>query len=319
MKKVLVTGSGGFIFSNFLRKAIYEKQPYIFVSVDNVTKTSVLNNVYSNKNHKFYIGDVSDDHFVNVLFEIERPDIVIHGAAETFVDDSFKNPYKFIQSNVLGTQTITNACVKWNVEKLIYISTDEVYGQLKDEAAPSWTEFATINPRNPYSVSKASGELIVLAAHQTHGLQYNITRSSNNYGPRQSSEKLIPKIIKNIFNNEKIPIYGQGKQIRDWTHVFDNCGAILTVLNNGQANEIYNISANQEFSNIEVVNEVCNAMNKGHELISFITDPRPGHDFRYSISSNKLKGLGWQPNIKFRSGIAQTVEWSLNNKWFLNL
>lgn len=318
MKRVLVTGSGGFIFSNFLRKATYEKHPFTFVSVDNITKTNVLNNIYANKNHKFYVGDIADDHFVKVLFEIEKPDIVIHGAAETFVDDSIIDPYKFIRANVLGTQTITSACIRNKVDRLIYISTDEVYGHLTDDKAPAWNEEAPLAPRNPYSVSKASGELIVKAAHETYGLTYNITRSSNNYGPRQSTEKLIPKIIKNILNGQKIPIYGQGQQIRDWTHVFDNCGALLTVLSNGKDNETYNIAANQEFSNLEVVNEVCKVMEKGHDLITFVTD-RPGHDFRYSIDSTKLKNLGWQPAVKFRAGIAQTVEWYLNNQWFLNL
>jgi len=234
MKKILITGTGGFIFSNFIRKAIFEKQPYHFISVDKVTKTSVLNNIYQNKHHTFYFGDVSDTHFINVLFEYERPDIVIHGAAESSVDASLADPNIFIQSNVMGTQVITNACVKWGVERLIYISTDEVYGQLKSESESSWTEESPLNPRNPYSASKAAGELIVRAASESYGLKYNITRSSNNYGPRQTCDKLIPKTIKSIVNNSPIEIYGAGLQIRDWTYVLDNCSALFSIINNGK-------------------------------------------------------------------------------------
>lgn len=315
-KKVLITGTGGFIFSNFIRKAIYERQPYNFVSVDKVTKSSVLNNIYQNKSHQFYIGDVADEHFMNVLFEYERPDVVIHGAAESFVDDSLKDPNKFIHSNVLGTQVVTNCCVKWGVERLIYISTDEVYGQLTSESDSAWTESSPLDPRNPYSASKASGELIVRAAHSSHGLNYNITRSSNNYGPRQTPEKLIPKVIKCIMNNEKIPVYGKGLQLRDWTYVNDSCAAILTVLRDGKLNETYNISANQEFTNIEVVQKICNAMGKGHDLVEFVQD-RPGHDFRYSIDCSKIKNLGWKPTCRFKEGIVDTVEWYQKNTWFL--
>lgn len=315
-KKVLVTGSGGFILSNLIRKAIFEKKPYDFVSVDKVTKSSVLNNIYSNKNHTFYIGDIADEHFMNVVFEYEKPDIVIHGAAETFVDDSLKDPNKFIHSNVLGTQVLVNTALKWDVKNFIYISTDEVYGQLKSEVDVAWTEESPLNPRNPYSASKAAGEFVVRAAGSSFGLNYCITRSCNNYGPRQTSEKFIPKVIRCILEDQKIPIYGQGLQMRDWLHVFDNCSAIMKVLDSGRNGEIYNISGNQEFSNIEVVHEICNIMKKGHDLISFVKD-RPGHDFRYAVNSSKLRELGWESKYKFRSGLAQTVEWYLNNKFFL--
>lgn len=662
-KKILITGTGGFIFSNFIRKAIFDKLPYTFVSVDKVTKASVLNNIYQNKSHTFHIGDIADSHFVNVLFEYEKPDIVIHGAAESFVDDSLKDPGKFITANVMGTQVITNACVKHKVERLIYAScydkntkavtksglksynelkvgdlvltinpetgiieekeiekiivqnyngemyhfknkrcdflttpnhrylyshnnmlnwasseelnildekkyfpigqinvthkdiinipeignvdsdaffyvcgafigdgftayqeketinksgslskswriffdvpkndkcrkkleesltkldikwhaeknksgehiyftsekwlkffntfgigaankyipdwmfnysksnlfnllmgchdsdghgfnikkrnnsittvsiklrdqlcyimsmvgfharfskkekpkypvkinsrvinsnydgwviyfsnirsplfpkanivnyndkiwclkvkdnknflverngitgysgnTDEVYGQLESETEASWTEESPLQPRNPYSASKAAGELIIKAAHTSFGLNYNITRSSNNYGPRQTSEKLIPKVIKCVHDGTKIPIYGQGLQIRDWTYVMDNCAGIISVLNEGKLNETYNISANQEFTNIEVIQRVCNALGKGHDLISFIPDPRGGHDFRYSVDCSKLKELGWKSGFRFKEGIVNTVEWYQKNLWFL--
>lgn len=317
-QKLLITGSGGFIMSNLIRRMIYEKLQYDIISIDKVTKSSVLNNIYSNKNHTFYIGDIADGHFVNVVFEYERPDIIIHGAAETFVDDSLKDPNKFIHSNVLGTQILISAAVKWGVKNFIYLSSDEVYGQLRNESEPAWKEDAHLNPRNPYSASKAAGELIVRAAYSSFGLPYCITRSSNNYGPRQTSEKLIPKIIKCILEDQKIPIYGKGLQIRDWLHVFDNCAAILKVLEKGNNEEIYNISSNQEFSNIEVVQLICNIMGKGHDLINYIDDPRKGaHDFRYAIDSSKIKTLGWEPSYKFKNGINSTIEWYMNNKFYL--
>lgn len=316
-QKVLITGSCGFIFGNFIRKAIYEKQPYSFVSIDKVT-SNAINSMYWNKNHTFHVADITDQHIIDIIFQFEKPDIVIHGAAETFVDYSLINPNSFINSNVLGTQVIINACVKHNVKKLIYISTDEVYGQLTNEQDMPWTEDSLPNPRNPYAASKAAGELLVKAANQSHGLIYNITRSSNNYGPRQTPEKLIPKAIKSILQNQPIPIYGQGLQIRDWTHVFDNCSGIMTILNKGEPNQVYNICANQELPNIEVIQKVCNAIGKGHDLITHIKDPRgTGHDFRYSIDSSKLQKLGWKPTIKFKDGIVGTVDWYTNNPWFL--
>jgi dTDP-glucose 4,6-dehydratase len=314
--KLLITGSCGFIFGNYVRKLVYDKKPYEVVSLDRVP-ANALNSLYWNKNHTFYPADVTDAHVMDVIFQLEQPDIVIHGAAETFVDTSLKDPNSFVNSNVLGTQIIINCCVKHKVKRLIYISTDEVYGQLDDEKSPAWTEDAPLNPRNPYSASKASGELLVKAAHATYGLIYNITRSSNNYGPRQLPEKLLPKAIKCIIEGKKIPIYGQGKQIRDWTYVADNCTAINAILENGAPNEIYNISSHQEFTNVEVIQAVCNAMGSGHDLISFIEDPRPGHDFRYSVNTDKLKDLGWKPSYKFKEGIVDTVQWYKDNQWFL--
>lgn len=314
-KKVLITGSCGFIFGNFLRKAIYEKQPYQLVSVDRVGSKAV-NSMYWNKNHIFHIADIKDQHVMDTIFQFEQPDIVIHGAAETSIDN-LADPNSFVTSNVLGTQVIINCCVKHKVEKLIYVSTDEVYGQHISESEPSWKETSELNPRNSYAATKAAGELLVKAAHQTHELIYNIVRSSNNYGPRQTPDKLIPKIIKCISQGDKIPIYGQGLEIRDWTHVYDNCAGLMTVLSKGSPNETYNIAANQELTNIEVAQKICNIMGKGHELMSFIPDPRLSHDFRYSSDSSKIRELGWKPNFKFKDGIVNTVEWYMSNQWFL--
>lgn len=316
-KKILCTGTGGFIMGNLVRNAIFNKAPYEFVSIDKICKKSTLNNMYSNKNHTFHIGDIADEHFIDVIFEYEKPDIVLHGAAETFVDDSLKEPNKFIHSNVLGTQVLINAAVKSGIEKFVYLSTDEIYGQLKDDKESSWTEESSPNPRNPYAASKLAGEYLLKAASESFGLNYNITRSSNNYGPRQTPEKLIPKIIKCILEGKKFPIYGKGAQMRDWLHVFDNCAAIMKVVESGKYGETYNISANQEYSNVEVVQLICNAIGKGHDLLEFIEDPRMSHDFRYSISSKKMKELGWEPRWKFKDGIVQCAEWFVNNQFFL--
>jgi dTDP-glucose 4,6-dehydratase len=315
-KKILLTGSLGFICSNFIRKAAYNKLDYQFVSIDKALLPNSLNNIYYNKSHTFYLGDFSDQHFVDTVFKIERPDYVIHMGAESFVDDSLKTPNAFIISNVLGTQVIVNSCIKYGVEKLVYCSTDESYGQLKSASEASWTEESPTKPRNPYSASKLAGELVVQAAGETHNLNYNITRSCNNFGPRQPVRNLIPRIIHNIHNNLPVPIYGKGEQIREWIHVDDHCSAMMEVLEKGKNKEIYNVSSGYEFSNIEIFNEVCNIMGKGFDLLTFVED-RKGHDFRYSCNSDKLRGLGWSPKVKFKSGLTQTVEWYLNNSWFM--
>lgn len=316
-KKILITGTAGFIFGNFIRKVIYEKQPYTFVSIDRINNNAI-NSLYWNKNHTFYIADIRDQHVIDTIFQFEQPNIVIHGAALTHVDESLKDPCAFVSNNVLGTQTIINACLKYKVERLLYTSTDEVYGSLTNENKSSWTEDAPLNPRNQYSVTKAAGEMLVKAAHNSHGLIYNITRAANNYGPRQDTTKLLPKIIKCILTDQKMPVYGKGEQIREWLSVFDNCDAVMNIIEKGEPNEIYNISSNQEYLNVEIFQEVCNVLGKGHDLIEFIKDPRGfAHDFRYSINSDKLKKLGWKPQRKFKEELKNTVDWYLNNQWFM--
>jgi dTDP-glucose 4,6-dehydratase len=315
-KKVLVTGSGGFILGNFIRRVFHTKSPYNMVSLDRVRDSHIMHNIYVNKDHEFYIVDIRDPHMLNVIFQTERPDIVIHGAAESFVDASIKNPSPFITSNVLGTQNIIDICLKTDVKKLVYISTDEVYGHLTSEDDDAWTEESSLNPRNTYSASKAAGELLVRAAHETHGLQYQITRCCNNYGPWQTPEKFIPKIIKNILEGNPVPIYGKGEQIRDWIHVWDKCNALLKIIKDGEINSTYNISAGQEFMNVEVFQNVCNLLGKGYDLLKFVED-RPGHDYRYSVDSTKLKNIGWKPQFKFKEGLEQTCQWYVNNQFFL--
>lgn len=313
--KICITGSCGFIASNFVRKLLREDK-YDVISLDKVSLSSLMNNIYIHKSHQFYLADITDEHIIDRIFEYEKPNIVVHMAASTHVDASLLNPNEFIKNNVLGTQILVNAAVKWGVGKFILSSTDEVFGQLTSENDGSWTEESPTNPRNYYSSSKMASELIVNAANNAFGLNYNITRSCNNYGPRQTSDKFIPKIIKSILEDKEIPVYGKGLQIRDWIHTFDNCSALLKIIESGNNNEIYNISANQEFSNIEVVQIICNIMNKGWDLINFVED-RKGHDFRYSINADKIRSLGWEPNFKFKTGITNCIEWYLNNTYFL--
>ena len=314
--KILCTGSCGFIFSNFVRRVLFHNNDeYVIVSVDKVLLDKGINNIYGNKSHTMHIGDIADRHFMDTIFQLEKPDIVINGAAESFVDSSITDATPFVHSNILGTQVIIDMCLKHNVNKLIQISTDEVLGQLNEDDE-SWTEESPLNPRNPYSASKASAELMVQAANKTHGLKYNITRSCNNYGPRQPNRNLIPKIVYNIVNGLTVPIFDKGQQLREWIHVTDHCDAILHIIKNGNDNEIYNISSGHEFSNIEVFHEICNIIGRGNELLKFVSD-RPGHDFRYSLNSTKLRELGWAPKIKFKDGLKTCVSWYQKNLWYL--
>jgi len=316
-KKILVTGSGGFIFGNFIRQVFYAKMPYSISSLDMVLDSHIIHNIYVNADHEFYIADIRDPHILHVIFEKERPEIVIHGAAESCVDKSISSTMPFTTSNVVGTQNVIDECLKLDA-RLIYMSTDEVYGSLKSEKDPPWTEESPLNPRNTYSATKAAGELLVRAAAETHGLRYNIVRASNNYGPWQTSEKLIPRIIYKVLRGEEIPIYGKGDQMRDWIHVYDTCTAFFSVIDSGVNAEVYNITSKQEFMNLEVVQIVCNTLGKGHDLIKHVED-RPGHDFRYAMTNDKIKALGWKPQFKFRDGIHQTCQWYVTNQYVLNM
>jgi len=317
MKTILITGSAGFIFSNFMRKVMREKLNYRFVSVDKVLASYNRYNIKENQDHSFYMGDIADEQFMENVFAVERPDIIIHGAAESFVDDSIRSAGPFIHSNVVGTQVMVDMAVKYGVEKFVYVSTDEVYGQL-GLGDKSWTEEAVVKPRNPYSASKAAGELIVHAASQTHGLKYNITRCCNNFGPRQPPRNLIPKVITCILNDQKIPIHGNGTQIREWIYVEDHCSAIMKVVEKGNVNEVYNIGSGIEFTNLEIVEKISKILEVKKDLVSFVKD-RPGHDFRYSVDCLKIKSLGWQPTFSFDKGLKECVNWYQNNSWFYNV
>jgi dTDP-glucose 4,6-dehydratase len=314
MTKVLITGVWGFIFSNFIRYVCYHKvKGYQWSSIDDFSSPLASFNRHSNrgiKEHQQYSCSINDIQDVDIIFQTERPDIVIHAAAQTSVDKSLKDEDLFKKTNIDGTKVIVDACIKYGVKRIIYISTDEVLGELKSENDPLWTEDSPPNPRNPYSKTKYEGEKIVVAS----GLNYNITRSSNNYGERQTSDKLIPHTIKCILNNQPIPLYGQGMQMRDWIYVIDNCTAILTILKDGGSNQIYNIGAGCEMTNIEMVQRICKIMGRGYDLIKHIPDPRgDAHDFRYAMDCSKLRGFGWSPMVKFKDGLAGTVQWYVEN------
>lgn len=312
MKTVLVTGTAGFIFSNFIRKVFDERLNYRFVSVDKAITSYNLKNIYKHINHNFYMGDIADEKFMNNVFELEKPDIIIHGAAESFVDDSIKSAQPFIHSNIVGTQVMIDLSLKYNVERFIYISTDEIYGQLQINEA-SWSEVSPIKPRNPYSASKACGEMLVCAANQTHGLKYNITRCCNNYGPFQPPRNLVPKIITSILNNVPIHIHGQGKQIREWIYVEDHCSAIIQIMEHAPLNQTYNIGSGIEYTNLEIVKKIGHILEVEAPQILFIKD-RAGHDFRYSVNTTKIKELGWKPSFDFDRGMLKCVNWYLENK-----
>jgi len=314
-QKILITGASGFIFSNFIRNLMYEKKQYSIVTVDKLLSPLALNSIYINKNSFNYIADITDEHIFSRIVEYEQPDVIIHAAALTSVDESISSPIDYVHNNVIGTQIVAKVASKFKVSKFIYISTDEVYGHLESENDASWSESAPLAPRNTYSATKAAGEHLVVALGNSEGLNYNIVRMANNYGPRQTANKFIPRVIQSLINGQKIKIYGQGQQIRDWLHVRDSYTAIKAIMERGAPGEAYNIGAGQEFSNIEVAQLICKTMQKDLQ-IEFVAD-RPGHDFRYSLSSDKTKKLGWEPKIKFKDGIQNTIEWFLLNKYWI--
>lgn len=315
-QKVLLTGSAGFIGSNYIRGVIHEKLNYEWASIDKMLLPKSKANYYENKNHSFHIADITDSFVIDKIFSLEEPNIVINMAAESHVDNSISNPNNFIMTNILGTQNLLNCTKKYNVNRFIQISTDEVYGSLNTFDNP-WTEESELKPRNPYSVSKASADMLVQTFCLNNNINFNITRCSNNYGPRQHTEKLIPKTIKSILENKPIIVYGQGAELRSWIHVFDHCKAINTVLEKGKNNTIYNVDSHCEMSNLELVNTICNIMGKGHELISFIKDPRGlAHDYRYAMDTTRINEIGWIPLTKFKEGLEYTVDWYNRNLWW---
>ncbi len=313
MSKILVTGGAGFIGSNFIRYMVNKYSEYEIINLDALTYCGNLENlkdIENKDNYSFVKGDIADKDIVDDL--VKSCDYVINFAAETHVDRSIDDPEIFIKSNVLGTQVLLNAAKMHGVEKYIQISTDEVYGSLGKEGY--FSETTPLQPNSPYSASKASGDLIARAYSQTYGLPINITRCSNNYGPYQFPEKLIPLMISNALENKKLPLYGDGKNVRDWLHVHDHCAAIDLVLHEGKTGEVYNIGGNNERQNIEIVKLILNELDRDESLIEFVTD-RLGHDRRYAIDSSKIQNeLGWKPSYTFEKGIRETIGWYLDNQ-----
>ena len=251
------------------------------------------------------------------LFEKEQFDYIVHFAAESHVDRSITDPGIFVQTNVIGTQVLLEAARRAEITKFVHVSTDEVYGELDFDPTTFFTEETPLKPNSPYSASKASSDFLVQAYHHTYGLPMSITRCSNNYGPYHFPEKLIPLTILRVLNDEKVPVYGDGQNIRDWLHVLDHCAAIDLVLHDGLDGEVYNIGGHNERTNLQVVKTIIQALGKSEELIEFVED-RLGHDKRYAIDPSKLERLGWKPIFTFESGIHQTIQWNVENKDWLD-
>jgi dTDP-glucose 4,6-dehydratase len=318
--KLLVTGGCGFIGSNFIRFILKTHPNWKVVNLDKLTYCGNLANLRDLENHpnyRFIRGDIADRKLINRLFKTERFDAVLNFAAESHVDRSILDPSPFIETNVKGVQVLLEAARQYPVERFIQISTDEVYGSLGPTG--KFTEDSPLRPNNPYSASKASADLLCRAYWKAYGVPIIITRSSNNYGPYQFPEKLIPLMIRNALLGKELPVYGKGEQIRDWLYVEDNCRAITLVLERGRVGEIYNIGGGCEKKNIEVVRMICDILREIRGLrpkIQFIKDPRgPAHDFRYALDCTKIKEeLGWEPQTKFEEGLRRTVNWYLENQ-----
>lgn len=323
-KKMLVTGGAGFIGGNFVHYMVNKYPNYMIVNLDALTYAGNLETcqpVEGKPNYKFVKGDIADREFIFDLFEKEKFDVVVNFAAESHVDRSVKDPEIFIKTNVLGTQVLMDASRAYGVERYHQVSTDEVYGDLPlDRPDLFFTEETPLHTSSPYSASKASADLLVFAYHRTFGLPITISRCSNNYGPYHFPEKLIPLMISRALNDEKLPVYGNGENVRDWLHVYDHCAAIDLILHKGRVGEVYNVGGHNERTNLEVVRTILKALGKSEDLITYVTD-RPGHDLRYAIDPTKLETeLGWKPTYNFDTGIAQTIQWYLDNKqWWENI
>ncbi|OEC86691.1 MULTISPECIES: dTDP-glucose 4,6-dehydratase [Methanobacterium] len=313
MTKILITGGAGFIGSNFVRYMLDKYGDYELVNLDSLTYCGNLENlrgIEDNPNYTFCKGDITDK---DLVFKITSDaDYIVNFAAESHVDRSIEDPEIFIKSNVLGTQVLLDAAKEYGIKKYLQVSTDEVYGSLGKTGY--FRENTPLAPNSPYSASKASADLMVRAYNKTFDLPVNITRCSNNYGPYQFPEKLIPLMISNALENKPLPVYGDGLNVRDWLHVYDHCSAIDLVLHRGKIGEIYNIGGNNEKKNIDIVKLILQNLNKPESLINFVKD-RLGHDRRYAIDSSKIQSeLGWTPKYTFETGIAETIQWYLDNK-----
>lgn len=321
---LLVTGGAGFIGSNFIYYILNKYPDYRIVCLDALTYAAnleTLSDAMSNKNFKFAKGNICDKEFVFELYETEKFDIVINFAAESHVDRSIENPNIFINTNIVGTQVLMDACRKFNTSRFHQVSTDEVYGDLPlDRPDLFFTEETPIHTSSPYSASKASADLLALAYYRTFKIPITISRCSNNYGAYQFPEKLIPLMISRACNDQSLPVYGNGKNVRDWLFVEDHCSAIDLIIHNGKIGEVYNIGGHNEKTNIDVVKAILRELDKPETLITYVTD-RAGHDMRYAIDPAKIRSaLGWEPKTLFDEGIKKTIKWYLDNRdWWKNI
>lgn len=316
--KFLITGGAGFIGSNYLHYVVNKYPEDNFVCIDALTYAGNYNNIKAleeKDNFKFVKGDIRDKELIEKLFEEEKFDYVINFAAESHVDNSIKNPNLFADTNILGTMTLLNASKKYNVKRYHQVSTDEVYGDLPlDRPDLLFTEETPIHTSSPYSASKAGADLQVLAYARTFGLPITISRCSNNYGSYQFPEKLIPVVISKALNDEEIPVYGKGENVRDWIHVIDHNIGVDLIVRKGKDGEVYNLGGHSERTNLDVVKTILKQLGKPESLIKFVSD-RPGHDLRYAIDSTKVeKELGWDRTYNFEQGIKETIDWYVNNK-----
>jgi len=315
--KLLVTGGAGFIGSNFIRYMLSKYEDHTIVNLDKLTYAGNLENLKGlekNKRHSFVKGDICDRKLVEKV--AKEVDVIINFAAESHVDRSIVEPEPFLTTNVLGTQVLLEAARTFDYEKFIQISTDEVFGSI---SSGSFKEDSPLNPSSPYAASKAAADMLAHSYFVTYGLPVVITRSTNNFGPYQHPEKLIPKLIINAISGKPLPIYGDGKNVRDWLYVVDNCEAIDLILRKGKSGEIYNAGAGNEKTNLEIATFVLKELGKPKSMIKFVKD-RPGHDFRYSLNCEKSKALGWKPKHSLDSGLKETVKWyKQNKKWWKKL
>lgn len=317
MKNILVTGGAGFIGSNFIYYMQRKHPDCRLVCIDALTYAGNLYTLDEARkgNFRFVLGDITDRKAVFALCEEEKFYAIVNFAAESHVDRSIENPEVFLKTNILGTQVLLDACNKYKIPRYHQVSTDEVYGDLPlDRPDLFFTETTPIHTSSPYSASKASADLLVMAYHRTFGTPATISRCSNNYGPYQFPEKLIPLMIAKALSDEKLPVYGEGLNVRDWLYVDDHCKAIDMILENGRIGEIYNIGGHNEKANIDVVRTILKAVGKDESLITYVKD-RPGHDMRYAIDPAKIHNeLGWEPETLFNEGIQKTIDWYLNNR-----
>ncbi|MBE7032631.1 MAG: dTDP-glucose 4,6-dehydratase [Ruminococcaceae bacterium] len=322
--KILVTGGAGFIGSNFIYYMLEKHPGYKVVCLDALTyagNLETLEDAMKNPDFKFVKGDITDREAVRNLFKEEKFDIVVNFAAESHVDRSIEEPEVFLKTNILGTQVLMDASREYEVKRYHQVSTDEVYGDLPlDRPDLFFTEETPIHTSSPYSASKASADLLVMAYHRTYGFPATISRCSNNYGPYHFPEKLIPLMIANALADKSLPVYGEGLNIRDWLYVKDHCSAIDLIIHNGRVGEVYNIGGHNEKANIDVVKTILKELGKPESLITYVTD-RKGHDMRYAIDPTKIHNeLGWLPETKFDDGIKMTIKWYLDNKpWWENI
>ncbi|MCI9533605.1 MAG: dTDP-glucose 4,6-dehydratase [Lachnospiraceae bacterium] len=316
--KIIVTGGAGFIGGNFVHYMVERYPEDVIINLDALTyagNLETLKPVEDKPNYRFVKGDIADRDFIFDLFKTEKPDVIVNFAAESHVDRSISDPGIFVRTNVLGTTTLLDACREFGIQRFHQVSTDEVYGDLPlDRPDLFFTEETPLHTSSPYSSSKASADLFVMAYHRTFGIPVSISRCSNNYGPYQFPEKLIPLMISRALADEELPVYGNGANVRDWLHVYDHCQAIDLILKKGRNGCVYNIGGHNERTNLQVVKTVLRVLDKPVSLIKYVTD-RPGHDMRYAIDPAKLKReLGWEPVYNFDTGIEQTIRWYLDNR-----